>query len=171
MSAPQWLLVCFLTYCVNSICTCWFPCSVYLAATWHVWFSPRAVLPFGISLMHVSAVRHDWQSLMSTEWGRNTDDYKNIFLLWMHKNKINTCSWLFRLSLYPQLISISLTHTWSEINFQLLPLCTRFMQCYRFYCHPLMGAGRGLFLNGVLVEDYMMSGLDVTLHSRLEMRL
>lgn len=33
---------------------------------------------------------------------------------------------------------------------------------------PTIGAGRGLFLTRVPVEDYMMLGLDVTPRSRLE---
>lgn len=34
-----------------------------------------------------------------------------------------------------------------------------------------MGPGPGSFLNGVSVKDYTVSGLDVTSHSRLKIRL
>lgn len=96
---------------------------------------------------------------------RNTDGYKNIFLPCTHTRKIITR----RILTLRTIISIIHTHTLlSEINLQLY---AHFMQRYHFYCNPLMGADRGLFLNGVLVQDYMMLGLDVTLHSRLEMRL
>lgn len=58
----------------------------HLAARWSVFTLTvliyvvyLAVFPLGsLSFIYVSVVRHDWQSLMSTEWDRNTDGSKTF---------------------------------------------------------------------------------------------
>lgn len=40
-----------------------------------------------------------------------------------------------------------------------------------FLLLSINGCWLGLFLNGLLAQDYRMLGLDVALHSRLRMRL
>lgn len=82
-----------------------------------------------------------------------------------YKNTHNTLSVFFYNPCWPQLISITRTHGNKIAVFTIM---FWFYGVLTFLLPAINNDGRGLFLPG---QNYMMSGLDVTQRSRLEMRL